>query len=107
AVATSRGKALLCRTKEVVLLSGAGRGVIVIKLEKQDRVLGFRLLAEKTDQLVLLKEDGAKLVVSPKKYQVVSRGGKGHTLFKRGTLSEVEPPEIQLPDFVTDSGSGS
>jgi DNA gyrase subunit A len=107
AVASSRGKALLCHAEEVVLLSGAGRGVIVIKLEKQDRVLGFRILTEKTDQLVLLKEDGAKLVVSPKKYQVVSRGGKGHTLFKRGTLSEIEPPEVQLPDFPTDSGNGS
>ncbi len=107
AVASARGKALLCHPEEVVLLSGAGRGVIVIKLEKQDRVLGFRLLTDPTVQLVLLKEDGGKLVVSPKKYQVVSRGGKGHTLFKRGTLREVELPEVQLPEFPMDSTNGS
>ena len=107
AVASCRGKALVCHAEEVVFLSGAGRGVIVIKLEKQDRVIGFRLLTKATDHLVLLKEDGAKLVVSSKKYQTVNRGGKGHTLFKRGTLSDVEPPEIQLPDFGLDSGNGS
>ena len=89
----------------MVLLSGPGRGVTVIKLEKEDRVIGFRLFTGQSNQLVLLKEDGAKLAVSPKKYQVVSRGGKGHALFKRGTLSGVEPQEVQLPDFLTDSGS--
>ena len=62
-----------------------------MKLEKGDRLLAFRLLIDQKDQMVLLKEDGAKLVVSGKKYQTVSRGGKGHALFKRGTLSGVEP----------------
>lgn len=105
ALASTRGRALLCHADEVVLLSGAGRGVRVIKLEKEDRVLGFRILTEETDQLVLLKEDGSKLALSPKKYQVVSRGGKGHAMFKRGILSGVEPPEVQLPDFLTDASS--
>ena len=104
-VASTRARILLCHTEEVAHLSGPGRGVTVIKLDKEDRVLGFRLLTQPTDQLVLLKEDGAKLVVSAKKYQVVGRGGKGHTLFKRGILSGVEPQEVQLPDFLTDSGN--
>ena len=105
AVASSHGRALLCPTEEVALLSGPGRGVTIIKLEKADRVLGFRLLIGPTDQMILVKEDGSKVAVSSKKYQVVSRGGKGHTVFKRGMLSGVELMEAQLPDFLTDSGN--
>ena len=102
AVASVRGRVLLCQAEEVALLSGPGRGVTVLKLEENDRVLGFRLLKEKTDQFILLKEDGAKLAVSSKKYQVVSRGGKGHAMFKRGLLNGVEPSEVMLPVFPAD-----
>ena len=102
AVASVRGRVLLCQAEEVAVLSGPGRGVTVLKVEENDRVLGFRLLKEKTDQLILLKEDGGKLAVSSKKYQVVSRGGKGHAMFKRGLLNGVEPNEVMLPVFPTD-----
>ena len=102
AVASVRGRVLLCQAEEVAVLSGPGRGVTVLKLEENDRVLGFRLLKEKTDQFTLLKEDGGKLAVSSKKYQVVSRGGKGHAMFKRGLLNGVEPNEVMLPVFPTD-----
>ena len=102
AVASVRGRVLLCQAEEVAVLSGPGRGVTVLKLEENDRVLGFRLLKEKTDQLILIKEDGGKLAVSSKKYQVVSRGGKGHAMFKRGLLNGVEPPDVLLPVFPTD-----
>ncbi|GJL51220.1 MAG: DNA topoisomerase (ATP-hydrolyzing) [Nitrospirales bacterium] len=103
AVATQRGRLLLCPAEDVSLLSGPGRGVIVIKLEQHDRVVAFGLLKDKTDQIVLLKQDGSKLSVSSKKYQSVSRGGKGHPLFRRGSLSGAEIPEAILPEFLTEA----
>ncbi|WP_454064128.1 DNA gyrase/topoisomerase IV subunit A [Candidatus Nitrospira salsa] len=103
AVATQRGRLQLCPAEDVSLLSGPGRGVIVIKLEQHDRVVAFGLLKDKTDQIVLLKQDGSKLSVSSKKYQSVSRGGKGHPLFRRGSLSGAEIPEAILPEFLTEA----
>lgn len=103
AVASQRGRMLLCPAEEVSLLSGPGRGVIVIKLDSQDHLIAFRLLEYKHDQMVLLKHDGAKLPVSSKKYQPVSRGGKGHPLIRRGSLSGDVLPEVTLPEFPTES----
>ena len=106
AVASARGRVLLCNPDEVAFLSGPGRGVIVIKLEGGDRVLAMRLLKDKRDHLILLKEDGTKLPVSAKKYHPVSRGGKGHAMFKRGTLKGAEPPPVEVPQFQTESNGG-
>ncbi len=103
AVASQRGHLLLCPAEEVTFLAGPGRGVIVMKVDPQDQVVAFRLLKEKNDQIILLKHDGAALPVSSKKYKPVSRGGKGHPLFRRGSLSGAELPEVTLPEFPTES----
>ena len=102
-VASQRGRMLLCPAEEVNLLSGAGRGVTVIKLDSKDRLVAFRLLEDKNVQMVLLKQDGSKLPVSSKKYHTVSRGGKGHPLIRRGNFTGDVLPEITLPEFPTES----
>jgi len=99
AVASIKGRALLCKAEDVAQLAGPGRGVIVLKLEPKDTLIGFKLLCAKDDQLTLLKEGGGTLPVTLRKYQVVGRGGKGHALLKRGRLAGVHPPEITLPIF--------
>ena len=75
----------------------------MIKLDSNDRLVAFRLLEDKSDQMVLLKQDGSKLPVSSKKYQTVSRGGKGHPLIRRGSFSGDVLPEVTLPEFPTES----
>ncbi|GJL54599.1 MAG: DNA topoisomerase (ATP-hydrolyzing) [Nitrospirales bacterium] len=102
AVASQRGRLLLCQAEDIPLLSGPGRGVIVIKLDQHDHVVAFGLLKDKQEQVILLKQDGTKLPVSSKKYQAVSRGGKGHPLFRRGSLSGAEIQEAILPEFPTE-----
>ncbi|MYF24786.1 MAG: DNA topoisomerase IV subunit A [Nitrospira sp. SB0678_bin_10] len=97
AVASQRGRVLLCNAEEVGVLSGPGRGVTVIKLDPTDRVLAMRLLSRKQDQLVVLKQDGGPITITTRKYQPVSRGGKGHALFKRGTLKGAEALPVELP----------
>ena len=97
AVASQRGRVLLCNAGEVGVLSGPGRGVTVIKLDHTDRVLAVRILSRKQDQLVVMKQDGGTFSISTRKYQPVSRGGKGHVLFKRGTLKGAEPLPVELP----------
>lgn len=97
AVASQRGRVLLCNAGEVGVLSGPGRGVTVIKLDSADRVLAVRLLSRKQDQLVVLKQEGGPLTITTRKYQPVTRGGKGHALFKRGTLKGAEALPVELP----------
>ena len=103
AVASQRGRVLLCRAEEVGVLSGPGRGVTVIKLDPADRVLAMRLLSRKQDQLVVLKQDGGTFTISTRKYQPVSRGGKGHALFKRGSLKGAEALPVELPVIETEN----
>ncbi len=97
AVATQRGRVLLCKAEEVGVLSGPGRGVTVIKLDSADRLLAARLLYQKDDQLVAFKQEGSKLPITIRRYQTVGRGGKGHAMFKRGSLKGVLTPPVELP----------
>ena len=97
AVASQRGRVLLCKAEEVGVLSGPGRGVTVIKLDSTDRVQAVRILSRKQDQLIVLKQDGGTFTISTRKYQPVTRGGKGHVLFKRGTLKGAEALPVELP----------
>lgn len=106
-VVSRKGRVLLCKAEEVRLLSGPGRGVTVIKLDSSDHLLASRLLYQKDDQLVALKQEGAKLSISIRKYQPVGRGGKGHTLFKRGNLKSVEAPPVELPALDSENGKNS
>ena len=103
AVASQRGRVLLCNAEEVGVLSGPGRGVTVIKLDPTDRVLAVRILSRKQDQLIVLKQEGSTFTISTRKYQPVTRGGKGHVLFKRGTLKGAEALPVELPVLETEN----
>ncbi|HVL70245.1 MAG TPA: DNA topoisomerase IV subunit A [Vicinamibacterales bacterium] len=93
--ATKEARAMLTRAEEVNFLSGAGRGVILIKLGEDDRVLGF--IASKGDRDLLTVETsrGAEQTISTTKYEVTGRGGKGRELMQRGQFTRVIWP---LPD---------
>jgi len=108
AVATREGRALICSADEVSLLSGAGQGVMVIKLGKEDEVVGAKALYGTDDALVVQREGGSDYRVSTRKYEVVSRAGKGFLLFKRGRVGGVVLQEPTLPGFPApeDEGEG-
>jgi len=91
------GRALICEADEVALLAGPGKGVRLIKLEDGDLVIGAQLLVKASDTLVVEKESGTELKVSLDKYKPVSRGGKGHALFQRGSVSKVVTPTPEVP----------
>jgi DNA gyrase subunit A len=90
AVGTIQGHALVCTLEEVPVLAGAGKGVKLIKIEeKDDGVLGARITSSDTahsaiEPLVIEHENGKTFDIVATKREVVSRGGKGSELFKRG-----------------------
>jgi DNA gyrase subunit A len=96
--ATRQARGILCKVEEVNFLSGPGRGVILIKLQKDDdRLIGF--LASKGDRDLLTVETtrGAEQTISTTKYEVTSRGGKGRELLQRGQFVRVVTPAPELP----------
>jgi DNA gyrase subunit A len=99
-VASVKARALLCSTDEINYLEGYGRGTILIKLAKGDRVLAFVAARSGDDKLTVLTNRGAKKTISTAKYGKTSRAGRGRELLKNGTLSGVEWPEVAAPELL-------
>lgn len=102
AAASVSGHALICKAEDVSLLSGVGKGVLLMKLAKGDELVGAQLLRAKSDSLSLLNTKGTRYDVTTRRYGVVSRGGKGHGLFKRGKLAKRVPEEVTVPVLEAD-----
>jgi DNA gyrase subunit A len=99
AVLSERTCALVCKANEVNELSGPGRGVTVMKLEAGDRVVGFLSTSSKNAELAFETNKGKALALSPAKYEVASRGGRGREMSKQDKVKSVHKPYewVQLP----------
>jgi hypothetical protein len=71
----------------------------LIKLADDDLLVGAQLLYKPSEALTVEKESGAELRISRDKYKPVSRGGKGHALFQRGSLAKVVTPSPEVPSL--------
>lgn len=94
---TEQARAMLCKAGEINFLSGPGKGVILIKIAGEDRVLGF--IASKGDRDLLTVETnrGAAQTVSSAKYEVTGRGGRGRELLQRGQFTRIIWAPAELP----------
>jgi DNA gyrase subunit A len=89
---------MLCKADEINYLSGPGRGVILIKLQKDDdKVLGFIASQGDRDLLTVETSRGAEQTVSTAKYDVTGRGGKGRELLQRGQFTRVVTSLPEVP----------
>jgi DNA gyrase/topoisomerase IV subunit A len=90
---TADCRAMVCPAEEVNYLSGAGKGVTLIKMSKTDRLLGFKASTGDRDLLVVETNRGAKKTISTVKYRTTSRGGRGIEIQKNGKIKSI----ITLP----------
>jgi DNA gyrase subunit A len=95
--ATSEGRGLLCKIEEINFLSGPGKGVILIKLADEDKVIGFIASGGDRDLLTVETTRGAEQTISTAKYEVTGRGGKGRELLQRGQFTRVVKPVPDVP----------
>ena len=95
--ATAEARGILCRADEVNYLSGPGKGVILIKLGDDDRVLGAIASRGDRDLLTVETTRGAEQTISTAKYEVTGRGGKGRELLQRGRFTRVLWPAPEAP----------
>ena len=97
---TAACRAMICPADEVNYLSGPGKGVMLIKLGKGDRLLGFKASDGDRDLLTVQTNRGAKKTISTAKYRTTSRGGKGTEIQKNGKISKIlTPPPAAPPDL--------
>ena len=102
ACCTREGRALVCSADEVNALAGAGRGVTLIKLSGDDYVMGAGVLTRDSDVLLVKRDGGNDYRITTRKYELVTRGGKGFSLFKRGTVEKVVLDLPEAPEFPTE-----
>jgi len=97
AVVTRSTRALVTKVNEVNELAGPGRGVTVIKTGDDDPVVAFLSTSDKQAKIDLDTEKGRKLELSPRKYEVASRGGKGREMAKKDRIKTVARPVQFVP----------
>jgi DNA gyrase subunit A len=98
-------RALLCKVEQVNYLSGPGKGVLLMKLDKGDRLIGFSAVDDDRRALVMRSSLGGEQRIGPSKYELSSRGGKGREVIKRGQLTEVVPEPLAPPPAFDDAKS--
>ncbi len=86
---TRARRALLCDVAEVSFLTGPGKGVMLVKLEDDDALLGIKATRDPKDALVVETSMGGEQRVTTGSYEKTGRGGRGREIIKRGTLVKV------------------
>ena len=98
--ASRQARATLCPAKEVNFLGGPGKGVILIKLAKDDQLLGFIAAQDDRDTLEIETSMGGTQRINTAKYEVSGRGGKGREIIKRGQFLRVIPQAPSVPALI-------
>ncbi|MGK0220555.1 MAG: DNA gyrase subunit A, partial [Planctomycetota bacterium] len=92
-----RCRALVCPADEVNYISGAGKGVRLIKVASDDKLLGFKASLGDRDLLNVETNRGAKKTVSTTKYRTTARGGLGTVIQKNGRIARILTEPIEAP----------
>ncbi len=94
---SQRCRAMVCAADGINYLGGAGKGVLLVKLASDDRLLGFKASLGDRDLLNLETNRGAKKTVSTVKYRVTARGGRGVEIQKNGRIKRIVPDPVTAP----------
>ncbi len=87
--ATAAGYLLAFPTEDITELSGAGRGVILMRLDKDDRLVGA-VTSEPGAGVTVINKDGRERKVPLRDIPLGKRAGKGRRVVKRSTLVRVQ-----------------
>jgi len=94
--ASSDGHALGVAVDELPLLSGPGKGSILMKIEEGERLLGAALALGPRDVITVETEKGKPMDLGADKI-AGARGSKGQQIVKRDRFARVVPPPVVAP----------
>jgi DNA gyrase subunit A len=89
AVVSEESHTLVCKVEEINELAGPGRGVTVIKLDDDDKVIAYLATSDKQAVVALETSKGKKLELTTFRQDPVARGGKGWQMVKRDKVLRV------------------
>ncbi len=95
--ASQNRRVMVAKADEINFLSGPGKGVLLIKLEKADRLLAAITAADDRDTLTVKTSMGGEQRLNTGRYKVTGRGGKGHEFVSRGQIVEVIYEPVAAP----------
>jgi DNA gyrase subunit A len=98
-LASADGHVIHFKIEDINILSGAGKGVMGIKLVDDDTCLGGALMGGRFDKFTLETSGGKTMEFGRNKYDITSRGGKGFEAVKRANFVRVVPPPIELVNW--------
>ena len=97
-IAASGGRrVILCKVEEVNFLSGPGKGVTLIKLNGDDRLVAAITAVSDRDTLTVKTSMGGEQRLNTARYKVTGRGGSGHEFVSRGQIVEVLHEPVTAP----------
>jgi len=94
--ATSDGHALGVKVEELALLSGVGKGSMLMKVDEDARVIGAMIALAPNDQLVVETTGGKEMSITLKSV-LGKRGQIGSALVKRSGFGKVVLPTPTVP----------
>ena len=96
-VATSDGHVLHCKADEINQLEGPGKGVTVIKIDDDARVIGL-VAGDKTTTMTIENAAGKTWELKADPKEATGRGGKGHHLQRKTTFTR-PPVAVTIPSL--------
>ncbi|MFO0735842.1 MAG: DNA topoisomerase (ATP-hydrolyzing) [Labilithrix sp.] len=96
---SKKRRALLCEVSEIKYLASAGKGVLLMKLEGDDQLLGMKAAKDDRDTLVVKSSLGGEQRINTARFSKTGRGGKGREVISRGSFTEIihEAPPAPEP----------
>ncbi len=98
-IASTQGRVLLFRSDDVPVVAGPAKGVIAIRMDKDDTCLGGIVVTSPEDLLVVETTGGKTMEFKKGRTQPAARGGRGQEVVKRAGLVRTIPPAIPLVDW--------
>ena len=102
-LATRNGRCLVFPAYEAKLLKGIGKGNLLVRIKKNDFVLGFVLIKNGNDGLKVETNQGRSITITKRKFRMTVHGNQGKPLFGKGKtgkttayLARVHYPTIEV-----------
>ncbi len=96
------GHAIAVPAGDLALLSGAGKGTMVIKLDEGTRLAGATLVPGGKGKVDFLTEKGKEMTIEAANV-TGTRGGKGDLIMKRDKPFKLVTPPVEVPSLKSDS----
>ena len=101
-LATKEGNSLIFPVSQVPVMKNAAKGVIAMRLNAGDSILGFTLSSAARQGLEVETTRGREEIIRPTKFPVADRGNKGRLIIKRGGIKRAIYPVVEITEGMSD-----